>query len=74
MRSGNSDLFRVVALAACLSFPACITEEVELSEALPMEVHAEIKSSSTVTKADDVHANDFDKSSFAENDEISIYL
>lgn len=74
MRSGNSDLFRVVALAACLSFPACITEEVELSEALHMEVHAEIKSSSTVTKADDVHANDYDKSSFAENDEISIYL
>lgn len=75
MRSGNSDLFRAVALVACLSFYACTTGEVELLESLPLEVYAEIKSPATATKVDtDAHANDYDKSVFVDDDEISIFL
>lgn len=74
MRPNNTDLFWAVALVACLSFSACTTGEVELLESLPLEVYAEIKSPATATKVDtDAHANDYDKSVFVDDDEISIF-
>lgn len=65
------DLWMGVGYAVGLLLSGCTSGEVELSQERPLEVYAEIKSASPVTKAD-AHAADYDKRTFADADEINI--